>query len=40
MRNTNMPTFREKYDFMIEKVDQDIRQIVAFSQTEFSVIKK
>lgn len=40
MRNTNMPTFREKYDFMIEKVDQDIRQIVAFSPTEFSVIKK
>lgn len=40
IRNTNLPTFREKYDFMIEKIDKDIRQIIAFRPDEFSVIKK
>lgn len=40
IRNTNLPTFREKYDFMMQGVDVDIRRVVNFTSDEFVTIKK
>jgi len=40
IKNTNLPTFREKYDFMMQGVDADIRRVVNFTSEEFITIKK
>lgn len=39
VRNTNLPTFREKYDFMLDSIDQGVRNIVNLSTEEFLEIK-
>jgi len=39
VRNTNLPTFREKYDFMLGGINQEVRNIVHLSTEEFLEIK-
>lgn len=39
IKNTSLPTFREKYNFMLSGVDERIRKIVNFSTDEFRDIK-
>ncbi len=39
VKNTNLPTFQEKYYFMLDSMDQGVRNIVNLSIAEFKEIK-
>lgn len=40
IKNTDLPTFTEKFEFMMEGVNVDFRNVINFSPHEFSTIKK
>lgn len=40
IKNTNLPTFKKKFDFMCDKIHSDIQKIINFSEDEFLTIKK
>lgn len=39
IRNTNLPTFREKFKYLLSKTDDGIRGMINFSTEEFKAIK-
>lgn len=40
LTNSSMPTFKEKYNYLMEQVSEDLRKIVSFSNDDFALIKK
>lgn len=40
IKNSNLPTFKQKFDFMHGEVHSDIQKIINFSKDEFLTIKK
>lgn len=40
LTNSSMPTFKEKYTYLMEQVSEDLRKVVSFSNGDFALIKK
>lgn len=40
IRNTNLPTFTEKFNFIMNEIDPDIRKILNFTHSEFKILKE
>lgn len=40
IKNTDMPTFKEKFNCVLSSMGEDIKDVINFTQDEFSVIKK
>jgi hypothetical protein len=40
IKNTDLPTFKEKFLFMLSDIDKNVKDMIAFSEDEFIAIKK